>query len=409
MVAEAGMVIVGAGEAGARAALALREHGWMGRITLIGDEGVPPYERPPLSKAVMTAAAPAAAMIATHERLVEAGITFAHDGTAARIDPPRRTVTLANGEILSYEKLLLATGAAPRRLSIPGAEHALYLRTFADALALRDRLLPGSRLIVIGGGFIGLEITSSAVTRGCSVTVLEMAPRILMRGVPEEIAHVVAARHTAAGVDIRTGVRLASLARDGDSVCVRFEDGTEIKGSAVIAGVGAVPVTDLAERGGLAIENGIRVDGELRTSDPNIFAAGDCCSFPCPLYDGARLRLEAWRNAQQQGALAARNMLGAGEVYDAVPWFWSDQYEQTLQVAGLPSFAATAVRREVSGAGLMYFQLARDGRLVAVSGVGTTALAREMKAGERMVERRAHPDPAALSSPEVKLRSLLAA
>jgi 3-phenylpropionate/trans-cinnamate dioxygenase ferredoxin reductase subunit len=405
-----GLVIVGAGEAGARAALALREQGWQGPVTLIGDEGVPPYERPPLSKAVMTAADnPASAVIATHDRLAEAGIGFIHDTRAVRIDRASRQVHLADGRAVAFDKLLLATGAGPRRLTIEGAGHALYLRTFADALALRERLRHGARLLVIGGGFIGLEVAASAVMRGCTVTVLEMAPRVLMRGVPEEIAHLVAARHREAGVDLRTGVGLRAIAREDGGISVALDDGTVVRGDAVVAGVGAVPETALAESCGLAIENGIRVDEYLRTSDPNIFAAGDCCSFPAPLYGGARLRLEAWRNAQQQGALAARNMLGAGEPYAAVPWFWSDQYEQTLQVAGLPSFGASAVRREVPGAGLIYFHLAADGRLVAASGVGTVALAREMKAAERMVERRAYPDPAALASPAVKLRSLLAA
>ncbi len=406
----AGMVIVGAGEAGARAALALRAHGWAGAVTLVGDEAVPPYERPPLSKAVMTSEAdPVAAVIATHARLAQAGIAFLHDVRAERIDRAQRTVVLADGRALPYGNLLLATGAAPRRLTVEGAEHALYLRTFADALALRVRLRPGARLVVIGGGFIGLEVAASAVVRRCRVTVLEAAPRILMRGVPTEIAELVAARHREAGVDLRVGVALRAIHREGAGVIAVLHDGSTVSADAVVAGVGAVPETALAEACGLAIENGVRANSGLRTSDPDIFTAGDCCSFPAPLYDGARLRLEAWRNAQSQAALAARNMLGEDLVYDAVPWFWSDQYEQTLQVAGLPAFAASAVRRDVEGAGLMFFHLAADGRVVAASGVGTVALAREMKAAEHMVARRIRPDPAALAAPSVRLRSLLAA
>ncbi len=406
----AGMVIVGAGEAGARAARALREHGWDGAITLIGEEACEPYERPPLSKAVMTAAGePPVAVILGAARIAEARIAFLHDTRATGIDREARQVVLADGRTVPYGKLLLATGARPRRLTVPGADSALYLRNITDALALRTRLRPGAHLAVIGGGFIGLEIAASATVRGCRVTLVEAAPRILMRGVPTEIAARVAARHHAAGVALHVGTGIAALRDLPEGHAVVLADGTEIVCDGVIAGVGAVPETALAAACGLAIDNGVRADAMLRTSDPAIFTAGDCCSYPSALYDGRRLRLEAWRNAQTQGEAAARTILGAEAEYDAVPWLWSDQYELVLQVAGLPDAGAVTVQRDVGDSGLLFFHLAADGRLVAASAIGPMSVAKEVRMAEALIARRVHPDPAALAAPGVRLRSLLAA
>ena len=401
------MVVVGAGEAGARACLALREHGWAGAVTLLGDEALPPYERPPLSKAAMLCEQePEAAAILGRERLREHGIDFRPGSRVVAIDRAAAAVGCADGHRVAYRRLLLATGARPRRLSVEGAGHALYLRTFADALALRTRLRRGTRLVVIGGGFIGLEIAASAIGRGCAVTLVEAAPRVLMRGVPAEIAAVVAERHRDAGVAFRLGVGVARIRAAGPAQVVELHDGSELPCDGVVAGVGALPETGLAEACGLALDNGVRVDDRLRSSDPAIFAAGDCCSCPSALYGGRRLRLEAWRNAQSQGALAARNMLGHDLAFDAVPWFWSDQYEQTLQVAGLPEAGISTVRREGDGTPL-FFHLDAGGRLVAASGVGRPALARDIKLAELLIARRATPDPAALASSAVRLKSLL--
>lgn len=405
----AGMVIVGAGEAGARAASALREAGWGGAVTLIGDEPHVPYERPPLSKAAMTLAAePSPAVILDEERLKEAGISHLSGCRATHIDCQNHEVHLSDGRIVPYERLLIATGARARRLSVPGAgpDHVLYLRTFSDALALRGRLRPGARLAIIGGGFIGLEIAASSIERGCSVTLIEIAPRILMRGVPEEVARRVAARHEAAGVTFRLGTGIARI----EAGAVVLADGGRVECDGIVAGVGAVPDTALAEDAGLAIENGVRADERLATSDPDIFAAGDCCSFPHPLYGGRRIRLEAWRNAQDQGSLAARNMLGANEAYRAVPWFWSDQYDQTLQIAGLPDEGVGQVERDVGEGGRLFFHLAADGRLVAASGVGPISkVARDIRLAEMFIACQARPDPAALADPNVRLKSLLSA
>lgn len=404
------MVIVGAGEAGARAAGALRERGFPGSITLIGDEPHGPYERPPLSKAVMVAdPVERPPFILDEARLAAQSITHLSQVRAARIDVAAHALSLNDGRTIPYTKLLIATGAGPRKLAIPGAtpDTVLYLRTFADALAIRETLRPGCRLAVIGGGFIGLEVAASAVGRGCRVTLIEMAPRILMRGAPRQIAERVMARHERAGVAFRLGVGIERIAREEGGDAVLLADGSRVDCDAIVAGIGAVPDTALAEASGLAVENGVRVDAHLRGSDPDVYAAGDCCSFPHPLYGGRRIRLEAWRNAQDQGRLAAANMLGGSETYATVPWFWSDQYDETLQVAGLSDEGDETVERDL-GAGRLFFHLATDGRLVAASGIGPNGvIARDVRLAEMMIGKRLHPDRDALARPGTSLKSLL--
>jgi 3-phenylpropionate/trans-cinnamate dioxygenase ferredoxin reductase subunit len=406
------MVIVGAGECGARAAFALREKGYDGLVTLIGEEPHLPYERPPLSKAAMTSEEhPSPVSVTDHQRLADANISLISSARAVGIDRENRSVLLEDGRAIPYEKLLLATGSTPRKLPLPGlGVRCVYLRSYDDALAIRSHLEPGKRVAIVGGGFIGLELAASARKRGAAVTVIEAQPRILMRGVPSEIAAVVHARHESEGVDMRMGVGLKSIEDDGIVVHLTFADGTSIEADVAVIGIGAIPVTALAEEAGLAIENGIAVDEALRSSDPHIFAAGDCCSFPLGTYGGRRVRLEAWRNAQDQGALAARNMLGAGEAHAAVPWFWSDQYDLTLQIAGLADEAATTVRRDLGEDAFILFHLASDGRLLSASGIGPgNAVARDIRLAEMMIARRARPDPGQLAAPDVKLKSLLAA
>ena len=406
-----GMVIVGAGECGARAALTLREQGWDGNLTLIGEELLPPYERPPLSKAVMvTDPEPAPAHPLTEQGAQEKRIDLIRGARVARVDRDTHEIVFDDDRRLAYRKLLLATGARPRKLMVEGADadSVLYLRTFADARVLRAKLSPGARLCIIGGGFIGLELAASATRRGCEVTVLEAAPRILMRGVPAPLAALIARRHEQAGVAFRIGIGIARIAATGNTRRVTLADGSEIVCDAIIAGIGAIPETTLAESAGLAIENGIRADGKLRTSDPDIFAAGDCCSFPHPLYGDRRIRLEAWRNALDQGVLAARNMLGAEQTYETVPWFWSDQYDLTLHIAGLPDQGTQHVKRDLGDGAELHFHLAEDGRLMAASGFGPIGkVAKDVRLAEMLVQRRARPASDQLASPDVRLKSLL--
>ena len=405
-----GIVIVGAGEAGARAALTLRAGGYAGPLTLVGEERHAPYERPPLSKAAITDEdEPRLPAIADAAGLAGQGVASLLGAVVQRIDAEARRVALADGRSLGYETLLLATGAKPRKLTVPGGEHALLLRNYEDALALRAAFQPGRRVAIVGGGFIGLELAASARSRGCAVRVIEAAPRLLMRGVPAQIAAIVAARHGGSGVDILVGASIKMIERDGAGFAVLLADGQRLGADLVIAGVGAAPETRLAAEAGLTIDNGIAVDGALRTSDPHIFAAGDCASFPHPLYEGRRVRLEAWRNALDQGAFAARSMLGPVEPYAAVPWFWSDQYDLSLQIAGLADASHEIVSRDLGEGALMLFHLTGEGRLAAASAVGPLGkVAKDIRLAEMLIARRAKPDRQALASPQAKLKAMLA-
>ncbi len=405
-------VVIGAGEAGARAAVALRENGFAGAISLIGDEIHLPYERPPLSKAVLTGEGePSPPHILDEARLAAHGVTHLHGTAATAIERAGHLVLLAGRDPLRYDRLLIATGARARRLAVPGAgpDTVHYLRNFAEALTLRRRLHAGHRLVVIGGGFIGLELAAAAVARGAVVTVIEMAPRLLGRAVPAEIASVIAARHEAAGVRILVGATIDRIETDADgSHRVILGSGEAVAADTIIAGVGALPETTLAEQAGLALDNGIAADAYLATSDPDIFTAGDCCSFPHALYGGRRIRLEAWRNAQDQGTAVAKSMLGAGEPYAAVPWFWSDHYELTLQIAGLADEGTETVTRDAGDGARIDFHRAADGRLVAVSAVGPNGrIAKDVRLAEMLIARRAAPAAAELADASVKLKSLM--
>jgi 3-phenylpropionate/trans-cinnamate dioxygenase ferredoxin reductase subunit len=395
------MVIVGAGECGTRAALALREGGYAGPVTLLGAEPHAPYERPPLSKDAITAPSPEPKAIGGSERLAEAGVDFRPSRPARAIDRGARRVICDDGEV-PYERLLVATGARAR--SLPGAAAAATLRTIEDAARIRAALGPGRRLAIVGGGFIGLELAASARRLGTEVAVVEALPRLLSRGAPAAIAAALHARHVAEGVRFHFGARVAAVTAEG----VALGDGAFVAADLVVAGVGAAPDTDLAAAAGLAIDNGVAVDATLATSDPDIFAAGDCCSAPLPLYGGRRVRLESWRSAQEQGALAARNMLGAAEPVAAVPWFWSDQYDLSMQVAGLADGAAAEARRDLRDGAFVLFHLAADGRLLAASGLGPgNAVAKDIRLAEMLIARAARPDPAALADPALNLKKLL--
>lgn len=405
--ATSGMVIVGAGEAGVRAAFALREQGYQGTISLIGDEPHLPYERPPLSKAGAEAGSVRA--IVAEARFAEAGILCRRGSRVCAIERAAHSLLFESGETLAYERLLLATGASPRKL--PGLSYGKRihtLRTVEQAAAIRGAMRQGQHLAILGGGFIGLELAAMGRKLGAMVTLIEMQPRVLMRGVPERLALVLQARHEEEGVGIVCGVGVESIVEDEARVIIALVDGRHIHADALVVGIGAEPHTGLAEQAGLSIDNGIAADDYLRTDDPDIFAAGDCCSYPVAVYGGRRVRLESWRNAQEQGSAAAANMLGKAEAFDAVPWFWSDQYDLTLQVAGLADGAVATVARPLSDDAEILFHLDGDGRLLAASGLGRGgAVARDIRLAEMLIARRAHPDPAALTDPATKLKSLL--
>lgn len=403
-------VIVGAGECGVRAAFALREKGFEGEVTLIGAEPVTPYERPPLSKAGLADAAEPK-FIARLERYSERDIQLLTGVSALELEVTTRSVKLSDGSRLSYDKLLLATGASAR--SFPGTpeNNAMIrsLRTHRDAMTLRRVLKPGSHIVIVGGGFIGLEVAATARQLGAEVTVIEGLERVLKRGVPTEIADLVTARHRSEGVVIRCGVSIATITERDNKALVRLTAGELVEADLVLVGIGAQPNVELAARAGLAVDNGIAVDGHLRTSAPDIFAAGDCCSFPLGTYGGRRIRLESWRNAQEQGNIAAANMMGGDEIVSSIPWFWSDQYDLRLQIAGLADGAVTHLKRDLGNGAFILFHLDVDGRLVAASGIGLgNSVARDVRVAEMLIAAQARPVSAALTASDVKLKSLLA-
>ncbi len=405
------IVIVGAGECGARAAFALREKGYDGKITLIGAEPHLPYERPPLSKGGLRDEAQPK-YVADAERYAAAGIDVLTDAPVKAIDRDAKRVELVDGASIPYERLLLATGARAR--TMPGYDgrspRVRTLRTHADAEVIRRELRPGRMLAIIGGGFIGLELAATARRLGTEVVLIEGLTRILSRGVPSEIAAVVAERHRLEGVDIRCDTKIDRIDADDRSARIVLAEGDSIDADLIVVGIGAVPNTELAAAAGLDIDNGIAVGATLSTSDPDIFAAGDCCSYPLCHYGGRRVRLEAWRNAQDQGTLVAGNLLGANETITSVPWFWSDQYDLTLQIAGLADGAATTVRRDLVDGAFVLFHLDSSGRLLAASGIGPgNAVARDVRLAEMLIAAGKCPDPQALVSPETKLKALLAA
>lgn len=393
-----GIVIIGAGEAGTRAAFALREAGFAGPVTLIGTEPHLPYERPPLSKPLEGAVQMKA--ICTDEALAAAGIDYRAGASAVRIDRQAHAVILADGRSLGYDKLLLATGARPRLLACPGAERALDFRTYADATTIFSRVAPGSRVAIVGAGLIGMELAAVLRGKGIAVTVIEAAPKPLGRAVPARFAARLHARHIEEGVEFYLGQGIAEITPDA----VLLSDGTRVPADVVVAAIGVAPEIQLAEAAGLATANGILTDAFLRTSDPDIFAAGDCAAVAQPA--GGHMRFESWRNARSQAETAARNMAGAIEAFAAMPWFWSDQYDLGLQVAGLPQPGHQSVMRSL-GEGELEFYL-DDGRLAAAAGLGIgNSLAKDIKLAEMLIAASIHPDPAALADPTVNLKVLL--
>jgi 3-phenylpropionate/trans-cinnamate dioxygenase ferredoxin reductase subunit len=402
---EASMVIVGGGKAGARAAVAFRENAWKGPVTLISDESLAPYDRPPLSKAaIMDEAEPQPVYLLDEGMMASLEVNFLRGNAATAIDRNEKTVSLADGKKIPYDRLLIATGAEPRRLSQAGAERALLLRDLADSAKIRSEFISGKSVTIIGGGFIGLELAASAAKRGCRVTVIEAQPRILMRGVPPEIAARIAARHAEAGVAILTSAGIAQIGSDR----ILLSDGREVPAEIVIAGIGAAPRIKLAEQAGLALDNGVACNTYLQTSDSHIFAVGDCCSFPHPVFGNERLRLEAWRNASDQAIVAVENMLGGQRPFEAVPWFWTDQYELNLQIAGLPHRGVSIVERIPKENALILCHLDGDGRLVGASGIGPgNSIARDIRLLEMLIGKKAAPDPALLADPAFPLKSLL--
>ncbi len=402
------IVIVGAGLAGAKAAETLREEGYDGRIALLGAEGERPYERPPLSKGYLQGEAERDSVYVHEAGFYEERAIELRAGTAATaIDPAERTVTLADGERLRWDRLLLAQGAEPRRLTVPGADldGVLYLRDLADCDRLRATLRAGGRLVVIGAGWIGAEVAASAHQAGLEVSLLERLAVPLEHVLGPTVGAIYADLHRERGVDLRTGVEVEALEGTGRVERVRLSDGCAIDCTAVVVGVGVLPRTALAEDAGLAVENGVLADATLRTSAPGVYAAGDVANAAHPFY-GRRVRVEHWANALNQGPAAARNMLGRDEPYERIPYFFSDQFDVGMEYSGLARGTDEVVFRGDPGSReLIAFWIA-DGRVAAGMNVNVWDVAEPIQA---LIRSRAPVDPARLADPAVPLDALLPA
>lgn len=395
----AALIIVGAGHAGGRAALTLREEGYSGRLILIGDEPHVPYERPPLSKGLLQGNMDlAGCSLCDSARLAELGIEHIVGNPVSQLDPLQHRLQLADGQWLSYSGLLLATGGRARRL--PQAQaNVLYLRTHDEALALKSALRPGARLVIVGGGFIGLEVAATARGLGCEVTVLEAGPRLAGRVLAPVISEALLQAHRQQGVDVRLNVALESIHAEA----VQLVDGQLLPCDLVVVGIGMQPNIELAVAAGLEVGQGIRVDAHLRTSAPDIYAAGDVCEFRL---GGEYQRQETWRNAEAQGRHAALNMLGRDEPFEALPGFWSDQYDWGLQTVGV--ITPLTVSRALPGAGLLLFYLDADQHLQGACGWGPgNSVAKDIKLCERLISARIALNAASLADPDVSLKHLL--
>ena len=393
------VVIVGAGQAGAALAAKLRALGHAGPITLIGEEPSPPYQRPPLSKAYLLGEMEEERLLLrTAEFYHENGMDLRLGQPVTAIDRTARTVTVG-GEAIPYDHLALTTGSSPRRLpaAIGGDLKGVYtVRTLADVDAMRAEFVAGRRVIIVGGGYIGLEAAAVAAKLGLEVTVLEMAPRILQRVASPETSDFVRALHAAHGVKIMEDTGLDRLLGDGHVTAARLKDGRELPADFVIVGVGITPGTTLAEAAGLTIDNGIATDAMGRTSDPAIWSAGDCASFP---HAGGRIRLESVGNAIDQAECVAANMLGAGQPYQAKPWFWSDQFDLKLQIAGLNTGYDHIVTRQGEGAAVSFWYYRGD-TLLAVDAMNDP---RAYMVGKRLIESGKSPAPRVIAeTPDLK-------
>ena len=396
------IVVVGAGQAGSSLVVKLRETGFDGQITLIGDETDPPYQRPPLSKAYLLGEMPRERLFLRPEAFyAERDITLRTGAAVTAIDPAAKTLELG-GESLSFDQLALTTGSLPRRLpdAIGGSLDGLYyVRTLADVDAMATEFSEGRRLLIVGGGYIGLEAAAVAAKQGLKVTLVEMADRILQRVAAPETSDYFRALHKGHGVDIREGIGLTRLTADSRVTGAELTDGTVIEADFVIAGTGILPDTRLAEPAGLTCDNGIAVDEQGRTSADGIWAAGDCASFP---HGDARLRLESVPNAIDMAECVAQNMCGADKTYVPEPWFWSDQYDIKLQIAGLNAGYDRVVVRD-GGEARSHWYYAGD-TLLAVDAMNDP---RGFMVGKRLLSMGKSPDPAALADPATELKTLM--
>jgi 3-phenylpropionate/trans-cinnamate dioxygenase ferredoxin reductase component len=395
-------IVIGAGQSGASLVAKLRTLGDTGAITLIGAERLPPYQRPPLSKAYLLGEMPLERLFLRPEAFyAEQNIALRMGQTVDAIDTAAKTVRLGD-EVLAYTDLVLTTGSVPRRLpaSIGGDLAGVFtLRDLSDVDAMQPYFVAGKRVVIVGGGYIGLEGAAVAAKLGLDVTVVEMAPRILQRVASAETSDFFRDLHRAHGVKIIEATGLERLIGDEHVTAARLTDGRELPADFVIVGVGIAPATDLALASGIVLDNGIATDALGRTSAPHVWAAGDCASFPTP---AGRMRLESVPNAIDQAECVAANLMGANKDYVPEPWFWSDQYDIKLQIAGLNTgYDHIATRRTEGAVSFWYY---KGPQLLAVDAMNDP---RAFMVAKRLLAMGKSPEPALVTNPETELKALL--
>ena len=396
------VLIIGAGHAGGSVAAFLRQYGHDGPIVLAGQEDAPPYQRPPLSKAWLKGEADLEALLLRPLSFyAEQNIDFRPSTVAVSVDPEAKTVAFHDGSSETYDLLVLATGSTARKLPVPGGDHPdlLELRTLRDAERLKAVLGPGKRLAVVGGGYVGLEAAASARALGAEAVVIERAPRVLARVASETLSAFFTQQHRARGVEILTGAEVTAVARDG----VTLADGSVVRADAVLVGVGALACESLARSARLRCDDGVVVDDQARTSDPAIFAVGDMTRRPIPVHGGVSHRLESVPNALEQAKQAAAAIVGRPGPAPEVPWFWSDQYDFKLQIAGLPFDAdRQVVRGDPSASGFAVFHLNGD-RVVCVEAVNAPP---EFMAGKQLIGKATPVDLEKLADPAISMKAV---
>ena len=400
------IIVVGTGHAAAQVVDSLRREGFVGRLVMVGEEPTLPYQRPPLSKKFLAGEMEEDRLPIRHAAFYESIHCEMLLGNAVTsIDVPVRELTLADGSRFAYGKLVLAVGGHARPIPVPGANLAgvHVLRTLADVHAVRAEAVPGTRVVIVGAGYIGLESAATFRKLGLEVTVIEMMDRVMSRVVAPEMSRFYAGEHLAHGVSILIGKRVSALQGVARVTAVECSDGTRVPADLVLVGIGLVPNTELASAAGIRCEDGIAVDEHCRTNDPNIYAIGDCCSFQSPLY-GRRIRLESVDNAFEQARTAAANICGRVLAHDKTPWFWSDQYELKLQIVGLCQGYDQVILRGDPASRAFSCCYLRNGELIALDAVNH---ARDFMAARKLLAEHAKPDPARLADPALAIKDTL--
>jgi 3-phenylpropionate/trans-cinnamate dioxygenase ferredoxin reductase component len=401
------IVIVGAGQAATQAATSLRAGGFAGQITMIGDEKALPYQRPPLSKAYLSGDMSLERVtLKPAEAWQDDKVEVITATPVTAIDRTQKRVTTQDGRVFAYDALILATGSRVRRLTCPGADLACvhYLRTLEDVDGLRAEIVAGRRLIVIGGGYIGLEVAAVARKAGLEVTILEAAERVLARVAPPVVSHFFETLHRDAGVQILTDVKVTRLVGDDHVTGVALADGRTLEADCVLVGIGIIPNSELARDAGLVAPDGIETDKDARTSDPDIFAIGDCASRPLVHYGDRRGRLESVHNALEQGKLAAAAILGLPRPAEEAPWFWSDQYDIKLQIAGISTGATqTILRGDPASKRFAAFHLDDTGRLLAVDAINAPP---EFIVAKQLIARHGVLAPETLADMSISMKEI---